>query len=767
MKSLFKLCLPLLATALLASCGGGGGDGHGGFTQPASGKITITAETKDLPLNSLGADPSPGGPFTTEVTITLRRRDGSLINDATTVDVSINPVSVATFSTLDDPSTTDINELLQRYGQEPVKVVAGQATVFVTSYKTAGTAKLTVTSPAVGSLSIQSASMDFTVGNVAAPTPANIDLSSQYPGVYLAGSGGRSSSLITAVVTDAGNQTVPDSDAANVQFEIVGDATNGTLSGDSGSGQTVQVHTTKGVAHASFKAGTVQGPVTVKVTADGADNNVANGISDPVTATTTIVVSDGQLYSLEITSPVFASELPGITVNSLPVSGNTQPASGSTSLIPPDPDATLSLTVSALATDRQGNPVLPGTAIRFGSVDEPVWPFDTTGSISDCNGGSLSSANHFQIAGCDGNPQEGGNLFTAPTGHFMTAGGGAGPGDALVVFGKAVQGNANLESALTVGNINSQTSLNATSSFNLNDTTGNSVNNGAVLPYLIGRSQHGNITATANTNDVGVASAKLTYTVNSVGHAVAIWSQGAGADRVTDALTLTYPGVAPAKLTAFPDPIPGNTTTNVTACLTDALGIPLRGYPISFAFQLDGGSGSVDGVASSGVMGNVTGADGCTTGAVSTNGLPVTTGTGNSGVLNFSAAGATAQVEILVKISFLSAAPGSVCTWSEDTVNSIPAKKGTIYVTAYSQGGGTASGVPVNASCDSGVHIDPASGTTNASGFATFSVFADDGVVGVCTFTATDARSDTVAVGGSGASSSGGFSPSVNCPVRN
>ncbi len=135
--------------------------------------------------------------------------------------------------------------------------------------------------------------------------------------------------------------------------------------------------------------------------------------------------------------------------------------------------------------------------------------------------------------------------------------------------------------------------------------------------------------------------------------------------------------------------------------------------------------------------------------------------------LNFSAAGATAQVEILVKISFLSAAPGSVCTWSEDTVNSIPAKKGTIYVTAYSQGGGTASGVPVNASCDSGVHIDPASGTTNASGFATFSVFADDGVVGVCTFTATDARSDTVAVGGSGASSSGGFSPSVNCPVRN
>ena len=206
MKSLFKLCLPLLATALLASCGGGGGDGHGGFTPPASGKIKIVAETQNLPLNSLGASPSPGGPFTTEVTITLRHRDGTLINAATTVNVSINPVGVATFSTLDDPSTTDINEVTLRLGQGPVDVVAGQATVFVTSYKTAGTASLSVTSPDVNGLSIQSASMDFTVGNVAAPTPANIDLSNEHSTLYVSGSGGRSSSLITATVTDAGNQ---------------------------------------------------------------------------------------------------------------------------------------------------------------------------------------------------------------------------------------------------------------------------------------------------------------------------------------------------------------------------------------------------------------------------------------------------------------------------------------------------------------------------------------------------------------------------------
>lgn len=743
MKSLLKLCLPLLATALLASCGGGGGDGHGGFTPPSSGKITIVAETQDLPLNSLGAIPNPGGPFTTEVTITLRHRDGTLINAATTVNVSINPVSVATFSSLDDPDTTDVNEVTQRWGQAPVKVVAGQATVFVTSYKSAGSATLTVTSPEVNGLAIQSAAMDFTVGNVAAPTPANIDLSSQSPGVYLASSGGRSSTLITAVVTDAGNQTVPDSSAANVQFEVVGDASNGSMSGDSGSGQNIQVHTTKGVAHASFRAGTVQGPVTVKVTADGADNNVSNGITDPVSAAITLVVSDGQLYSLEITSPVFAGKLPGITVNSLPVSADAEPASASTSIVPPDPDATLSLTVSALATDRQGNPVLPGTAIHFGSVDEPVAPFDQSGG-----------GNYFQISGTDGNPEEGGTLFTAPTGHFTTAGGGAGPGDALVVFGKAIQGNANLESALTIASINGPGSLNTTSSFNLNDTTGTSVNSGAVLPYLIGRSMHGNVTATGDTNEVGVASAKLTYTVNSVGHAVAIWAQGAGADRVTDALTLTYPGVAPATLVVFPSPLPGNTTTSVTACLTDAIGIPLRGVAVGFNFQLNGGSGSVDGTPGSGILDHYTGADGCSTGEVVTSGLPASSGDGDSGTLVLSAAGASAEVTFKVGVDFL-AVSGDTCAASPDGTD--------ISVTAFSNGNPPqpVAGVNISASCDAGISITPDSGTTGSNGRVNFHAVADDGTHGTCTFTSASGASVQRTIRGA----NDGFSPPCAAPA--
>lgn len=91
----------------------------------------------------------------------------------------------------------------------------------------------------------------------------------------------------------------------------------------------------------------------------------------------------------------------------------------------------------------------------------------------------------FSMSGVNGDAAEGGNLATAASGLFVTGGGGAGPGDVLAVFGQDVQGNSDLESALTVAQINSQTSLTTASNFNLNNTTGVSVNYGPVLPYVV------------------------------------------------------------------------------------------------------------------------------------------------------------------------------------------------------------------------------------------------------------------------------------------
>ncbi|HET8897439.1 MAG TPA: hypothetical protein VFN09_01465 [Rhodanobacteraceae bacterium] len=759
MKSFAKICLPLLATALLAGCGGGGGgDGHGATTPAVSGRIDMVAGTLTLPINPTASTPTPGGPFTTEVDITLKGRDGNIISTVDTVNVSINPVSVATFSTLDDPSTDDVNEITQRWGQAPVKVVAGKATVFVTSYTSSGQAVLTVTAPAVGDLNFKSASLTFTVSG-AGNTPAVVSLVGTAGNAYLTTTGGRSQVPLTATVQNAGGEVLPDSGANNVEFKVLGDANNGSVKSGSASGQSVLVKTVHGVANATFIAGTTQGPITIQATADGADNDVDNGISEPVSDTFDVVVSDGKLYSLEITSPVFASKLPGITINSLPVADGVEPANDGS--VPANPDATLSLTVSALATDRQGNPVLPGTAIRFGSVDAPVYDFDDTGAFMDCDGHSYRRANTFKMAGCDGNPKEGGSLFTAPDGDFTLNMGGlpedaAGPGDALVVFGKAVDGNSNLESAVSISAVNSATSLSVTPNFNLNATTGSSVDFGNVLPYLVGRAQHGNIGASATTNDAGVASVKLNYTVNTVGQAVAVWAQGSGADRVTDALTMTYPGVAPAYLTAMPNPIPGNVSTQVNVCLSDAIGIPLRGFPIAFQMQLGGGSGSIDGEGMSGVLDHLTGADGCAVANVETSGLPAAATGSNSGSIVFSSAGATATVDLLVQVGFLSAS-GQLCgTDGDDTATPpVPPKPASIVITAYSTVGGKLSGVPISVSCDGGVSITPTSATTNAAGQALFRATAADATQGTCTFSTDGGRSVTVTVQGSG----GGFSP--------
>jgi hypothetical protein len=319
-----------------------------------------------------------------------------------------------------------------------------------------------------------------------------------------------------------------------------------------------------------------------------------------------------------------------------------------------------------------------------------------------------------------------------------------------VVFGKtqhgAPEGNEDLESALTVARVNTETSLNTSSPFNNNDTTGTSVDYGNVLEYIIGRSQHGNITTTATTNEVGVAHATLNYTVSTLGHIVAMWAQGDGVDRVTqgarrvtDAVQLLYPGVAPAKLVAFPSPIPGNTTVDpVTVCLRDALNSPIQGVSIAFQMQLNGGTGNIDGNGISGLLDNVTGPSGCADAVVTTSGMPVSTSDQPSGTITFSVGDATADVDIVVQLSFLSTGGiGRVCT------NSAPAS--VVTVRAFTTDGSPAAGVGISAACTGGT-VTPASGITGANGAATFSVTGTADTTATCTFTAEGVAPLTVSV---------------------
>ena len=707
MKFPFKTLGLLLASLAVASCGGGGGNG-GAASAPQPGSITLTATRTLLPLNPNNILPYPGSPFMAEVQFTYRNNAGvitALTSDATFTTSSPSTVSL---SPPDDPSTEDINELATRVVSFPATTNNGSYVFFATSYDVAGTATVTAsaTDPATG-LTV-SRTLTFTVQGTT-PLPAALDIAPSPTSVYIPGSGGSTNSVINIQVRDGANQPVPNPGAVdNVKVEIIGNAGGSILSatsaGGPNSGVSVLTSTINGIAAASFQAGTVQGPLQVRATVDRSDNNVSNGIADPISATTTVVVSDGKLFSLTLTSPI----LNALRVNR--VSDGVEPPPEVVPVgddgIPVDPDATYSLTVSALAKDRQGNPVVPGTVIRFGVVDEP---FDV-------------AADFFSISGTDGDAQEGGTLFTSQSGRFVTGGGGAGPGDVLAVFGKDVQGNSDLESALTVQRINSQTSLNTSSSFNLNNTTGTSINYGPVLPYVVARAEHGNITSTGVTNDIGRASATLNYTISTLGYLNVVWAQGesvdpvsGGAKRVTDVEIGSYPGLAPATIVASPSPIIGNTTQQVQVCLYDAMLAPLQRVRLGFAFQLSQGTGSVDGVSGSGYLGSSTGANGCVIANVVTSGLGASTDSAPSGVLTFGLGDLTASVDIIVNLATLQVSPSFVLVAPDPGGSNF-----NITITARDTGGNAVSGVAITGACtvQGTASITPASfsGVTNGSG---------------------------------------------------
>ena len=708
-------------------------------------RIQIEPQRTTLPANVFGIAPFFGSPFIVETTITRRSISGALLSSGA-VQVSLNPITNTAYSTLDDPTTPDVNEFNALRGQGTENIVAGKLTLFIHSFNTTGqatqpgpfTLTITATDPSTGaSLSQQQV---FQIVAQAPQLPATIEIIRESANLYVQGSGGNNTMLMQALVKDGAAALIPDPPAGsnfnNVQWDIVDQGVNGgelfrgvNAAGQAVQGRSIRVRTQQGIAGATLVAGNRQGTFTIRATSDAADNNVDNGITSPVFREVTVIMSDGKLFSLKITSP----NLNALRTNR--VSGGVAPIGGSTA-IPTDPNGTYSLTISVLATDRQGNPVLPGTPIDFGLIDAPVAGFPDTGAGS------------FLLSGGDGDPQEGGPLFTAPTGAFTTAGGGAGPGDTLLVFGEQSNPDRDLESARRIERINNARSLNVTQNFNLNDDTGASVNNGPVLPYIIGRATIANIGTNVATNDIGVATTTMNYPVNQLGRLAAIWARGAGAvvqgaqELVTDAELVVFPGAAPGRLVASPSQIPANRTTTVTICVADALGAPIQGVPIGFNIANPSTTTTVDGQSISGVVRALTGPGGCTSATV------VTAGIANlvqAPSITFFGVGGSAIVTVVPPTtSILQAFPSSF----------FGGNGGPVLLRLINGNGEPIPGVLITGTCTANggaqIQLLQAPGITNAQGETTARITAinldqpQGAANGSCTFTASGGSPSTI-----------------------
>ncbi|MFK7955412.1 MAG: hypothetical protein AB8B96_04895 [Lysobacterales bacterium] len=706
-------------------------------------RITLTPNRLVIPARPPGVPIFFDSPYTAEVNLEFRLADGTIgAPDGGTMSIGISPLNIAAFSTLDDPSTDDVNEFFVLLGNGPVDLAAN-GKVFVHSFDSPGI--VTVTASAFDGETQQTFDAEIQIEVVESGSdgrPANLSFGLPSTPQYVQGAGGTSAQTVQVSLTDGANEFVAEPGGANnnIFLEIFTETpdSGAVLRGTNGGGTAVEgtsiaLATTGGIASVSLVSGTEPGLVRLRAVADAADNNVSNGVQAAVVTETSLAISDGIPFSVTLTSIPINS----LTVNPVDPSVVVFDDDG----FPVGPNATYSLRVNAIVTDRFGNPPAQPVSLQAGLIDAPISGFPTQG------------AGTFDLSGGDGDPFEGGTAFFAPTGQFRQAGGGAGPGDTLILFGKEVVGNADHESARTVTQAIDNDDLTVDEPFNFNDTVGGSIDSGAVIPYVIGRATTGNIESSFVTDSNGVGSTLLNYPVSQLGRSAALYVQGANSGlgsagnlgTYADATLLRYPGLRPLAITATPGSIPGNVPTSVLVCVEDAATAPIRGQFIGFAFSNLQGTGSVDGVVGSGTVANPTGADGCTVALVETSGLGTDA---EEGLLQFFTGGQTADVIIVPPSSaVLQASPSSFRLGGfVTTVNT---------TLRYLSGGAGVANIAISGSCTASngtISITTQPDPTDANGETTALITAqlDDGTFGTtpgdgsCTFEATDGTQATV-----------------------
>ncbi|NBD96131.1 MAG: hypothetical protein GVY11_06630 [Gammaproteobacteria bacterium] len=674
-----------------------------------------------MPANTEGVEIFRGSPFINELTVRYRNPDGTAgeVTDGQ-VSVAIAPVSLGAYSTLDDPETEDVNEFFVLMGSGPVNMTAGVTTLFVHSDAQPGT--VTVTVSATDAETGDSFSQDFDVEIIEGAAdflPANLDFSIPAEPIYVEGSGGATSKSMSLLVSDSGGNPVPNPEGSGAEYNNVtlsleapagSDARlSGTGASGSVSGTEINVQTVNGVANFSLSSGGETGAHRIVATADRADNNVDNDMIDPLSAETTVNVGDGKLFSLELVTPsvsaIVANNVVGTVITD--EEPNIDPDTGA--IIPPNSDGTYSLTVTAQGSDQAGNPVLSGTPIDFGKIDAPL---------------TQTLPRTFVFSGPDGNPEEGGELFSAqnPPEGFQPnppeVDEAVEPGDTVALFGKTVPGNREHEAARTVAGVIDNNTVTVTADFNPNNGTGTIVDDGFVIPWVIGRSQFGVIDAQANLTEDGRGTVTLTYPISALGRPLVMWGQGNRAEAdmtktVGDVEALVFPGIAPAQLTATPSSIQGNSTTSVQLCFSDALGAPINDVFVRGDIVEGPASGSLDGEPMSTTTAEPTGSagDGCTVTEVTTSGMVPE---GDESTIRFSVGGATADVTVVPPGSAMLLVDPSSYQDSNPNVDTL-----RVVLTLLNAQGEPISGVDLTGECDGGdgtLEISQAPGVTDENG---------------------------------------------------
>ena len=463
----------LAATALLAGCGGGGGSP--GDT-PESYSITLVAERTSLPLNTAHYPVGIGTqyPFTTTLYVNAKKGDAPIPGGTdifacnTAYGLSSGPLYYLDGNSEHETDAPDGNggtvKVPNAYRNITLPSNAGGASFHFHSSDQAGVATITCSVHDPRANREVSTSINITVGGGAGSgKAASVVAIAAHPTLGVQGNvyNLRTSTAINAYIWDDANQPVPANGHANLQVSIrsVTPAAQGArLMADGKQGSVLQLQTTGGVGLFSLSSGPQEGPILLELVTDRLDNDVSNGIQDPVTSLVVITATDGApaaspadpLALVDITPPGATNDIPYSYV--LSVKGGVAPytwqalgrmpagltlnSSGLISGTPSmDPPGTVSVAIRV--TDSTGASLTANLSIAVAAAPAAPPPPPPPAPVPV----PLS----INLSGCSGDINTVCDLPGAPVGgtyqYVLTASGG-GTGAAAWAFEPAAPGGA-------------------------------------------------------------------------------------------------------------------------------------------------------------------------------------------------------------------------------------------------------------------------------------------------------------------------------------
>lgn len=462
----------LAAAALLAGCGGGGGSP--GDT-PESYSITLVAEQTSLPLNTAGypVGIGPQHPFTTTLYVNAKK-GGAPIPGGTDIfacntayGLPSGPLYYLDGNSEHETDVPDGNggtvKVPNAYRSITLPSNAGGASFHFHASDQAGVATITCSVHDPRANREVSTSVNITVGGGAGSgKAASVVAIAAYPTLGVQGNlyNARTSTAVNAYIWDDANQPVPGSGHANLQVSIrsVTPAAQGArLLANGKQGSVLQLQTTGGVGLFSLSSGPQEGPILLELVTDRLDNDVSNGIQDPITSLVVVTATQGApvvnadpLAFADITPPGATNDVPysyvlSVTGGVAPYtwqalgrmpSGLTLSSSGLISGTPSmDPPGTVSVAIRV--TDSAGASQTANISIAVAAAPTPPTPPTPPAPVP----APLS----INLSGCSGDINTVCDLPGAPAGgvyqYVLTASGGA-TGAAAWAFEPAAPGGA-------------------------------------------------------------------------------------------------------------------------------------------------------------------------------------------------------------------------------------------------------------------------------------------------------------------------------------